>query len=1613
MQSHNILCPHLSLSSPPQANSPSRKPNPIDPREPNSPPITVTTATATATPSKPRLWSPPASSITPWLGDGDNDEPKQKMLWSKRSAKRTTEQQPEHPKSSSSPSVNLVENVPLPVASGELWRQRQETTRAEDNSVNWLAKCMRIVKRKGNATVSGGRKEKEQKASRQNIFVRRGKVFISAGSSKREDPRPVIARPKFSSRALTLGETVPVADVESTVEVKVAGRLWAASTPSPPPVRAVVDKTPLWIPETAARTTDAVPERIAAQNAPKKQVAAVELPKATGSLWDQQRPKDIVVRRGKVVVGSSSNSSLWTAPKPPTVRRSKSSVTVLAVEKVEDVGEVKEVEVKVAGRLWTAPVPEQPVVIAPASPLWSKETAMRTTDAIPERVVTAPRTTELDLPKMSGPLWYLPRAMAVKKGKVVVGDGLWNSRQQHISRLATLPHSTSSRKLIAVPQREEKPRNEAIVTVKVGGRLWTAAAPPAPFAYANETPKSPLWSKETAKRSTEAVPERVVTAPRTMSTDLPKAVGSLWKKEDIVVRKGRVVVSSSLWNDQPEQFRRPIPRRSRSNMTVFNVEKEEEAKAEKFEVKVGGRLWSASRSQSASPPAVATAPSAPLWKKETASRATPVMPERVVPARRKAAVELPKPTGSLWNSRNVVVKKGKVVVSPNNLWNQAERTQPPVLRKSASSRVVIPRERCEDAVAVPEVDVKVAGRLWAASLPVAAAAPVVEAPKSPLWSKETAKRNTEAVPERVITAARTMTMELPKATGSLWTLRDVPIVKKGKIVVSSSLWDNPEPVLRPVLRTSRSSRTVLAVEQAEEPSKSIEVKVAGRLWIADSNLPATVVHAPKTQLWTPEAAARTTTAVPERVETAPRKKSDYLPKASGAMWAKREIVVKKGRVVVSGLWSEASSPAPSRPVIKRSVSRLVVDAVERMEEEEKRTEVEVRIGGRLWTAILPANPLPVAAVAPLWTAATASRTTDAVPERVETAPRKKSDSLPKATGSLWANKDITVKKGRVVISGSLWDQRPERLQQPAVKRSASSVVIQGVERVEKEETAGVKVKVGGRLWAATLPTAAPVVAHAPAPLWTIATASRTTTAVPERVETAPRKKSDHLPKATGSLWSVQNAESKKNEVLIPGALWQADASDSRPVLRNATSSRTLTVAPMKQVDNRWKLMVDGKLWTMETTPAAAPTPVKAPLWSKETTERTTAAVPERVATAPRNMGIELTKAIGSLWSLRHTEATKEKVAVSTSRLWGSPEYYQRAEEKSSGAVEVAIASRLWAVPVPKSAVVQSAPLWIPATAARTTSAIPERGAPVVRKMSLDLAKASGSLWSIRDVEVNQRKATVNAGLWQGEGSPIAERSQPPMEARSRLWTATSAPPLPPPPPMEVLWTAPAQGPIMEEPDQDEFDKYAASLPPRETAKRNPTVTRTTTVAGSLWSPEKIPEDNYAINVGGRLWAVHHAVPSSPPPSRLWSPRTTPPMPTPAETQLWHAATASRTTTAKPGRSLSISRKRSINLRKATGSLWGEGEDDIPVPPLSRTSTISCSSEEDEEEYIPVVRMWQPVATSGRKGVVVLGQQRRECYYSSLFGGREDVYLERVGAGKVRISAAPGSAGRGA
>lgn len=806
-------------------------------------------------------------------------------------------------------------------------------------------------------------------------------------------------------------------------------------------------------------------------------------------------------------------------------------------------------------------------------------------------------------------------------------------------------------------------------------------------------------------------------------------------------------------------------------------------------------------------------------------------------------------------------------------------------------------------------------------------------------------------------------------------------------------------------------------------------------------------------------------------------------------------MVRKGKVVVDGLWNHRPQTAVAHPIVKRSKSSLVVLGVKREEVEEvKEDKVGVKVGGRLWTATVPTAPV-AKEDAPLWTAATAARTTLAAPVKTTPALRKESDHLPTVSGSLWSIEALQpqVKKGKIVLSTSLWSRHDQPHHAPVVRRSGSSRTL-FVEPTSDEDIEKVEVKVAGRLWTASrniLPSVAVVSPDiqlwtAPPPPPPAEKPAELQLAVSEPLPRPKKQVADRsLPKAGGSLWGNRSITVKKGRIVVSENLWDHSQLAPRPVLRKTSSSRVLAVMPTEPEVQKptWQVKVGGRLWNAEASTDVVPA-ISTPLWTKETAERTTSAIPERVATAPRKASIDLPKAEGSLWSGRDVTVKKGKVVVSN-HLWcdhDSPVVAVRKARSSrvvvavesreaEGVVEVNVAGRLWSALTPKNpttTIVSNTPLWAPETASRTTTATPERVATTPRKMSLDLPKATGSLWDQQpqDVVVQKRKIIITpSGLWneRSHQHPVMRRSTSRLTlvpapchvkrkdvaimVAGRLWTASRAPP---PPPehdshdSQALWAPSAPAVVEEYEHDDAFSKYM-SLPARDiVVKKTRGGAHSVVVSGGLWNHQPTTpaqERQIEITVAGRLWTA--ALPVAQPIERklaapLWTPPTAPDStsePVASQRLLWHRDTASRTTSAAPERGISVPRKMSVDLPKATGNLWSEAEE---VPPLSRTSTVSGASSGDEDEEqtgtrgdvqcalrrMRSGRLWQPSAEvagelegrvieiNRKKGVVVVGQQRRDRYFSMTPQKREDVnpgFREniRIGSlrGKLRVTAA--------
>lgn len=965
-----------------------------------------------------------------------------------------------------------------------------------------------------------------------NIVVRKGRVVVSAEqlwnapeSASQQPPRPVFRQ----TNKRTVLATEDTRALWTTLVPEIVTPPRDTTTTTTTTTTSSTTAVPLWTPEAASRTTTATPERTI--TAPRKQ--SIDLPKATGSLWNLQLPEDIVVKKGKVVVSGSGSEGLWTHDEeshaPHALRRTTSSITVRGIEMTDAKDDVETVEVKVAGRLWTASL-KRPQSPAPptdqAAPLWVKDTAKRTTTAVPERGIVVPRKTTAELPKATGSLWE-GRSVVVKKGKVVVDSALWDGSDIATEAAPVLRHSKSSRTLIAVQDEDNHPKIE----VQVAGRLWIAETPKQPEIPAAQL-NIPLWSSATASRTTDASPARIPApqkkvTPTSESLTVPKAEGSLWDGRDIIVRKGKVVVNSSmsLWSHN-EAAARPALRRSTSSITVIPVEKEEVRAA--IEVKVAGRLWTAR----VEPPAPKiTTPPSPLWSKETAKRTTTAVPERVVTAPRKMSVDLPKATGSLWSGRDVVVKKGKVVVTPTPhllpaLWGNTSR---PVLRRQKSSVTVIPVEVAP--VEPKKLEISVAGRLWTAAVPP----PVIIHAPVPLWAPHTASRTTTAVPERVNTAPRKATHP-PKATGSLWKAQDV-VVKKHSVVVNPlALWTKPVEEHAPVIRKSKSRITLTPLVIDTPVQQVATVKVAGRLWTAALPAAPVAVSEPQSPLWAASTASRTTSAVPERVQTAPRKAPIDLPKATGSLWQNRQITIKKGRIIVSEeLVNSHLQPALEQQpaILRRQTSSRTIVA---LSEDSTPAPAPLRVAGRIITP---------------------SRNPSRAVSRASSPQRRPSLWTPTSPGSsdprdvIPANYNVTIAHNKIHLltssstSTEFGDYHTERATPPAP--------------LNLKET----------LWS---PPASPVRLASPilpSFTWSKHTASRTTTQPPVKGVIVAKKMrgGNAVQVASGALWNETQEQ-----------------QEDRPVVRRAKSSRTLRAVSREeseQQEPQFAISVGGRIMTAQ------------------------------------------------------------------------------------------------------------------------------------------------------------------------------------------------------------------------------------------------------------------------------------------------------------------------------------------------------------------------------------------------------------------------------------------------
>ncbi|KAI5791896.1 hypothetical protein EDC01DRAFT_656512 [Geopyxis carbonaria] len=241
-----------------------------------------------------------------------------------------------------------------------------------------------------------------------------------------------------------------------------------------------------------------------------------------------------------------------------------------------------------------------------------------------------------------------------------------------------------------------------------------------------------LWSRKTARRTTEAEPERTKVAIRQLDLPLVVVSGSLWNK-------AKPAADIGLWK-----------RRVRSKTVASDT----------------------------IPPAV------PLWAKETARRTTKLAPERGVAVKKISNITLSVVSGSLWT------KKEEKDEEPS-LWNKSlnsPETPPQLWSQDTVIRTQVPKkpefERIENILPLDSTSLWVPPSpephksLWKPQQmpPTPTESPSnEESSPAPLWTKSTARRQTDKVPQRVAPAPRKSSVVLEKASGTMWGQQDEPL----------------------------------------------------------------------------------------------------------------------------------------------------------------------------------------------------------------------------------------------------------------------------------------------------------------------------------------------------------------------------------------------------------------------------------------------------------------------------------------------------------------------------------------------------------------------------------------------------------------------------------------------------------------------------------------------------------------------------------------------------------------------------------------------------------------------------------------------------------------------
>ncbi|KAF8457543.1 hypothetical protein BGX38DRAFT_1265835 [Terfezia claveryi] len=463
-------------------------------------------------------------------------------------------------------------------------------------------------------------------------------------------PEKLVSSPTFSNITENTRSTTPEVDVEFEEKAW----LWTKTVITSPSEEDEAIRQPfLWAKTTASRTSYS---SSISSNVFCKYVSDAPLARVSGSLWRKEK---------------TATPSLWTKP----------------------------------ANYWRLPE------IAPKRPLWSREHARRTTGLTPQPLVRfVVRQSDAPVAVVSGSLWTpmssMDSRLAHRSAKAIGWSVSCRPSDGYARPVVSLPdlevvwppvsHTQQQAKLTAgllccreiaergaslVPERmaNAEVKKIEVPLEKVRGRisnlkdvekakkeqqkvaaLWVRPMENWSMQSLEDIEKvkgTKMWIKETAKRTTEMVPERAETKAR--------------PAEEVVVN---FTVGMWVSPKEPKKSTRKAP-----EMLALKPKAKEDMEFEK----VSGPMWGVKSPAKTHPRSLwqkaavkAVVPtSSPLWSKGLASRTTSAAPTRTVTVPRQFTEPLAEAAGSLWSMDFSTIEKSEPVamwkakMKPTGLWH--------------------------------------------------------------------------------------------------------------------------------------------------------------------------------------------------------------------------------------------------------------------------------------------------------------------------------------------------------------------------------------------------------------------------------------------------------------------------------------------------------------------------------------------------------------------------------------------------------------------------------------------------------------------------------------------------------------------------------------------------------------------------------------------------------------------------------------------------------------------------------------------------------------------------------------------------------------------------------